>query len=85
MTTGRSAAMKIYSMKRKTMVKLYLGSLVRHAMTAVAGALIGLGVLSAQNQDKFVDANSEVVSGLALFAVGQGLSLLGKKKDNKKG
>ena len=56
-----------------------LGSVVRHLLTAVAGALVGAGVAEPAAAD-FTQAAEPVVGGLILYAVGQIWSIFDKKR-----
>jgi hypothetical protein len=56
-----------------------LGSVVRHLLTAVAGALVGVGVAEPAAAD-FTQAAEPVVGGLILYAVGQIWSIFDKKR-----
>lgn len=56
----------------------WIGSLVRHGLTALGGALVAVGVTDADAAG-FVDAATPVVTGVAVFAVGQLWSLAQKE------
>ena len=56
-----------------------LGSVVRHLLTAVAGALVGVGVAEPAVAD-FTQAAEPVVGGLILYALGQIWSIFDKKR-----
>jgi len=56
-----------------------LGSVVRHMLTAVAGALVGVGVAEPAAAD-FTQAAEPVVGGLILYALGQIWSIFDKKR-----
>jgi hypothetical protein len=56
-----------------------LGSVVRHLLTAVAGALVGVGVAEPAAAD-FTQAAEPVVGGLILYALGQIWSIFDKKR-----
>ena len=56
-----------------------LGSVVRHLLTAVAGALVGVGVAEPAAED-FTQAAEPVVGGLILYALGQLWSIFDKKR-----
>jgi len=56
-----------------------LGSVVRHLLTAVAGALVGVGVAEPAAAD-FTQAAEPVVGGLILYALGQLWSIFDKKR-----
>lgn len=64
----------------KDLLSKYLGSVIRHMLTALGGGLVSLGVLRAGQDAAFVSVNSEVVIGLLVYAAGQGLSFVAKKK-----
>ena len=56
------------------------GSVIRHLLTAASGGLIVVGVSEEQTQD-FVHAAEPLVSGIALYLVGQVWSIFDKKKN----
>ena len=55
------------------------GSIIRHLLTAVAGALVGAGVSEPAATD-FTQAAEPVVGGLLLYAIGQVWSIFDKTK-----
>ncbi len=57
------------------MINKYLGSVIRHALTVVAGALGVVGLSEAQAA-QFVTVNAEVIGAIVLYALGQGLSFI---------
>lgn len=59
----------------------YIGSLVRHGLTFVAGVLVSYGVVKDGGQ--FVATNTDVIMGLIAFVLAQGFSFAEKKKDQK--
>ncbi len=61
------------------LVDKYVGSVVRHGLTALAGILVGYGVTQGQ-ADEFILSNYEVIMGLIAYALGQGLSFIKTKK-----
>lgn len=66
------------SLKRKIIVK-YVGNVVRHLLSLLAGILVAKGVLGADEAEAFVAANAEVVIGVVSYALAQGLSILKEK------
>jgi len=60
----------------------YIGSVVRHALTFVAGVLVSYGVVKDGGAD-WIATNQDVVMGLVAYALAQGFSLVDKKKDQK--
>jgi hypothetical protein len=58
---------------------VFWGSIVRHLLTAVAGALVGVGVAEPAATD-FVNAAEPVVGGILLYAIGQVWSIFDKTK-----
>lgn len=63
---------------KKIIVNKYVASLIRHALTIVAGWLAAIG-LSEELIHQFTVANFEVLLAVALWLVAQGWSLLEKK------
>ena len=59
-------------------MSLLLGSVTRHLLTAIAGALMGAGISEPATAD-FTHAAEPVVGGLLLYAVGQLWSIFDKK------
>jgi hypothetical protein len=57
----------------------YLGSIVRHAMTAVGGFLIAKGLATPDAVNGAMPELVELVIGIITAAVGQGLSFANKK------
>lgn len=55
------------------------GSIIRHLLTAVAGALVGVGVAEPAAAD-FTQAAEPVVGGILLYAIGQVWSIFDKTK-----
>lgn len=60
----------------------YLGSVVRHALTFVAGVLVSYGVVKDGGAD-WIATNQDVIMGLVAYALAQGFSFADKKKDQK--
>jgi hypothetical protein len=60
----------------------YLGSVVRHGLTFVAGVLVSYGVVK-DGGAEFVATNHDVIMGLVAYAIAQGFSFADKKKDQK--
>jgi len=60
----------------------YIGSVVRHALTFVAGVLVSYGVVKDGGAD-WIATNQDVVMGLVAYTLAQGFSLVDKKKDQK--
>ena len=60
----------------------YIGSVVRHGLTFVAGVLVAYGVSNEQGA-QFVASNYEVIMGLVAYMLAQGFSFAEKKKDQK--
>jgi len=58
---------------------LFIGSLVRHLLTLLAGGLITVGV-SENDSATFLQSAEPVVSGLVLYGGAQAWSLINKKK-----
>ena len=61
---------KIIEKIKSAFVSRYLGSFVRHAMTLLAGYLVGLGVDPAL-VEKFIASGTEVFIALALYFIAQ--------------
>jgi len=57
----------------------FVGSIIRHLLTALGGALVGLGVAEA-DVNQFILASQPVLAGVIMYALGQGLSLVKAKK-----
>lgn len=55
------------------------GSIVRHLLTAVAGALVGVGVTEPVATN-FTQAAEPVLGGVLLYAIGQVWSIFDKTK-----
>lgn len=60
----------------------YVGSIVRHALTFVAGVLVSYGVVKDGGAD-WIATNQDVIMGLVAYALAQGFSFAEKKKDQK--
>jgi hypothetical protein len=60
----------------------YVGSVVRHALTFVAGVLVSYGVVKDGGAD-WIATNQDVIMGLVAYALAQGFSFAEKKKDQK--
>lgn len=60
-------------------IKKYVGSLVRHGLTAIAGSLVTIGINESQ-ADSFVSASTPIVIGVGTYIVSQAWSFLQKKK-----
>jgi hypothetical protein len=58
----------------------FIGSLVRHLLSLVAGGLLTIGVGDAE-VDKLADAVTPIVSGAILYGVSQVWSIKDKKKN----
>lgn len=54
-------------------MKEYIKSFVRHQLSAVSGALIALG-LAPSVVGAAVEVNTEILTGLLLYGVSQGIS-----------
>lgn len=57
----------------------FIGSIVRHLLTLVAGSLIGAGV-SEHDATNLTQAAEPVVGGLIIYLLSQGWSFFDKKK-----
>lgn len=57
----------------------YLGSVIRHTLSALAGSLVAIGALEAGESANFIALNTEVISGILVYAFAQSLSFLEKK------
>lgn len=60
----------------------YIGSIIRHALTFVAGVLVSYGVVK-DGGAQWVATNQDVIMGLVAYALAQGFSFADKKKDQK--
>lgn len=56
----------------------WIGSFVRHGLTALGGALVAVGVAE-PDAAQFVDATAPIVTGVLVYAVGQVWSLAQKE------
>jgi len=62
----------------RPLILKYAGSIIRHLLTFVSGALVSWGVV--KDGSLFISANQEVLVGLLMYALSQGLSFSEKKK-----
>ncbi len=53
----------------------YIGSILRHGLTALAGFLVAKGMIEQSLAEAFIAGNLPVLVGLASYLLGQGLSL----------
>lgn len=64
----------------RTIIEQYIGSLVRHWLTFLAGLLVAQGIIR-DGGASFVSTNYEVAMGLIAYAIGQGFSFAKSKKN----
>ena len=64
---------------RNIALSKYLGGIIRHGLSTVAGFMVGISALSTDAVEGFVNLNSEALLGLLLWAIAQGLSILEKR------
>lgn len=64
------------------LIKKYIGSLIRGLLYTIAGSLAAVGVMFTDDasKDLWVNANLEVVSGIAIYIFTQVLSFAEKAK-----
>jgi len=60
-------------------MKSIIGSFVRHWLSGLGVLLVGYGVQQS-DASAFVASSTEVITGLAIYAVAQGASLINAKK-----
>lgn len=65
----------------KLVLDRYLGGVVRHFLTFLAGVLVAYGLSEAQSA-QFVAVNTEVIMGVLSYVLGQGLSFINTKKNS---
>lgn len=75
----------IFDWLQESILKKYAGSLIRHAITALAGVLMSAGFPGAQEIAKVLEENVDpLAAGIAaalVFGIGLLLSFKEKKKD----
>ncbi len=59
---------------------IIISSIVRHLLTLVAGGLLSVGVAQS-DAENFASCAEPIASGVALYVLGQGWSLVDKKKN----
>lgn len=64
----------------KALAKPYATAAIRHAVTGIAGALVGLGAVQASDEAKLED----IATGAAVWAVGYALSAVQKYVQNRR-
>ena len=57
----------------------FIGSIVRHLLTALAGVLVAKGYIDQQVATQAVEANSAIITGLVLYWIAQGWSFKQKQ------
>ncbi len=72
--------MKIFEWIKGLLVGKYLGSWVRHALSALGGFILAQGLVAPEVITKFVDSGTEVISALLLFAISLLSSYIQKKQ-----
>jgi hypothetical protein len=60
-------------------MSIIISSIVRHLLTLVAGGLLSVGVAKS-DAENFASCAEPIASGVALYVLGQGWSLVDKKK-----
>lgn len=65
----------------KLILDKYLGGVVRHMLTFLAGILVAYGLSEGQTA-QFVAVNTEVIVGVLSYVIGQGLSFVNTKKNS---
>ena len=67
----------------KHLIEQYIGSLVRHGLTFLAGILVTKGIISGDGSG-FVATNYEVIMGIVTYAIAQGFSFGEKRKEQER-
>ncbi len=61
-------------------VSVYFSSIFRHFLTFLGGTFVSLGIITADQSGQFVAVNSEILIGLAAYAIGQAWSFYNARK-----
>lgn len=67
----------------KKLIEQYIGSLVRHGLTFLAGILVTKGIISGDGAG-FINTNYEIVMGVITYAIAQGFSFTEKKREQER-
>lgn len=71
--------MGIKAILSRLLLSPYVGSLIRHGLTAAGAILVAKGVIDSGQAADFVDAAAPVIVGGVGWVIGQGASLLEKR------